>query len=44
MFSEPSFALFTSGGRDLWPFNAPDIGFTKIREEFYEENILDYDM
>lgn len=44
VFSGPSFALFASGGGDPWPFDAPDVGFTEVSEEFYEENIPDYDV
>lgn len=43
MFSGASFALFASGGGEPWPYDGAEVGFTRVEEEFYEENIPDYD-
>ena len=44
VFEGASFALFASGGGEPWPFDGPEVGFTKVKEIYYDENIPDYDI
>ncbi|KAL2204684.1 hypothetical protein CC79DRAFT_1309654 [Sarocladium strictum] len=44
VFSGASFALFASGGGEPWGFESPDVGFTRVEEVYFEENIPDYDI
>lgn len=38
------FALFASGNGEPWPYDAPqDVGFAEVVEEYFEEEIPDYD-
>lgn len=43
VFEGASFALFATGTGKPWPLHAPDVGFSKVTETYYEENIPDYD-
>ncbi|KAM5376462.1 hypothetical protein ACJZ2D_005516 [Fusarium nematophilum] len=43
IFSGASFALFATGDGEPWPYNAPDVGFEKIWETYFQEDIPDYD-
>jgi hypothetical protein len=43
VFSGASFAVFASGGGEPW-FGAPQVGFSKVWEEYFGEDIPDYDL
>jgi hypothetical protein len=43
VFSGASFALFATGVGEPWPHSAPAVGFSKVTETYFEENIPDYD-
>jgi hypothetical protein len=43
VFSGASFALFASGGGEPWGFDSLEVGFRRIKEVYFEENIPDYD-
>lgn len=43
VFTGNSFALFATGEGEPWPYNAPDVGFNKVTETYFEEDIPDYD-
>lgn len=43
MFSGASFSLFATGDGEPWPYDAPEVGFEKVWETYYEEDIPDYD-
>jgi hypothetical protein len=42
-FDGPMLTLFASGNGEPWPFDAPEVGFSRVQEIYYEENIGDYD-
>lgn len=42
VFEGAMFVLFASGNGEPWPFDAPEVGFSRVREVYYEENIPDY--
>ncbi|CAH0024843.1 unnamed protein product [Clonostachys rhizophaga] len=44
VFSGASWAIFASGGGEPWQPSGAMVGFTKVREEYLEENIPDYDI
>jgi hypothetical protein len=44
VFSGASWAIFASGGGEPWQPSGAIVGFTKVREEYLEENIPDYDI
>lgn len=41
-FDGVMFALFASGNSLPWPFDAPEVGFRKVREEYFDEGFGDY--
>lgn len=41
-FDGAMFVLFASGNTFPWPFDAPEVGFLKIREEYFDEGYGDY--
>ncbi|KAH8202502.1 hypothetical protein TruAng_003310 [Truncatella angustata] len=41
-FDGAMFGLFASGNGFPWPFDAPEVGFSKIREEYYADDLPDY--
>ncbi|TEA17838.1 Non-reducing end alpha-L-arabinofuranosidase BoGH43A [Colletotrichum sidae] len=43
VFGGMSFGLFATGEGEPWPHNAPKVGFTKVEESYYEEEIPDHD-
>jgi hypothetical protein len=43
VFSGASFALFATGEGEPWPYDAPEVGFEKVWETYYEEDIPDFD-
>ncbi|KAL3475177.1 glycosyl hydrolase [Aspergillus californicus] len=43
VFTGASFALFATGTGRPWPPHAPEVGFSQVREIYYEEDIPDYD-
>ena len=43
-FDGAMFALYASGDGFPWPFDAPEVGFGRVREVYYEENFPDYDV
>lgn len=43
VFTGASFALFASGGGEPWGVGSSDVGFTQVEEQYFEENIPDYD-
>lgn len=44
VFEGAMFALFASGNGRPWPHNAPKVGFRKVREVCFDENIPDHDV
>lgn len=36
------FVLFASGNTLPWPYDSPEVGFSKIQEEYFEEGFKDY--
>jgi hypothetical protein len=42
-FTGAMFALFATGDGEPWPYNAPDVGFTRVTETYFKEDIGDYD-
>ncbi|KAK6087315.1 beta-xylosidase [Seiridium cupressi] len=44
VFSGASWAIFASGGGEPWTSQGATVGFKEIREEYYEENIPDFDV
>lgn len=44
VFTGTNFALFASGGGEPWPVDGAQVGFRQVTEEYYEENIPDYDV
>jgi hypothetical protein len=42
VFEGASFALFASGNGNPWPVTAPKVGFQQVVEEYFDENIPDY--
>lgn len=44
VFSGASFALFASGGGEPWGFDSSSVGFIKVEERYFDENIPDYDI
>ena len=34
--------LFASGNGNPWPFDAPDVGFSKVKEVYFDEGWGDY--
>lgn len=44
IFSGASWAIFASGGGEPWKPTGPDVGFTEVREEYFQEHIPDYDI
>ncbi|KAI0144752.1 glycosyl hydrolase [Pestalotiopsis sp. NC0098] len=44
VFSGASWAIFATGGGEPWAPTGATVGFTKVREEYFEENIPDYDV
>lgn len=36
-FDGMMFALYASGNSFPWPFDAPEVGFTRVNEVYYEE-------
>ena len=43
VFSGNMFALFATGEGEPWPYDGPDVGFAKVTETYFEEDIPDYD-
>ncbi|CAJ2513052.1 Uu.00g011710.m01.CDS01 [Anthostomella pinea] len=41
-FDGSMFALFASGNGFAWPFDAPEVGFSHVREKYYKESFGDY--
>ncbi|KAJ3532678.1 hypothetical protein NM208_g8331 [Fusarium decemcellulare] len=41
-FDGVMFGLFASGNSFPWPYDAPEVGFSKIREEYFDEGFGDY--
>lgn len=41
-FDGVMFGLFASGNGFPWPHDAPEVGFSKIREQYYDEGFGDY--
>ncbi|KAF4967822.1 hypothetical protein FZEAL_10482 [Fusarium zealandicum] len=41
-FDGVMFGLVASGNGFPWPYDAPEVGFSQIREEYYEEGFGDY--
>ncbi|KAL6802705.1 glycoside hydrolase family 43 protein [Trichoderma sp. SZMC 28013] len=44
VFSGASFAIFATGLGEPWPYDGPVVGFKKVTETYYEENIPDHDI
>lgn len=43
VFTGASFAIFASGGGEPWYPSGQEVEFSSVVEEYYEENIPDYD-
>jgi beta-xylosidase len=43
VFTGNMFGLFATGEGEPWPHNAPDVGFSKVTETYFKEEIPDYD-
>ena len=43
VFEGASFALFASRNGRPWSVGAPEVGFRSVTEEYFEEDIPDYD-
>ncbi|KAF7554107.1 hypothetical protein G7Z17_g3192 [Cylindrodendrum hubeiense] len=43
VFSGASLALFGTGDGEPWPYNAPTVGFSKVTETYFQEDVQDYD-
>ncbi|GMG26073.1 unnamed protein product [Aspergillus oryzae] len=43
VFEGAGFALFASGNGRPWSVGAPEVGFRSVTEEYFEEDIPDYD-
>jgi beta-xylosidase len=41
-FDGAMFALYASGNGHPWPFDAPEVGFDRVREEYFDEGFGDY--
>ncbi|CAI6088029.1 unnamed protein product [Clonostachys chloroleuca] len=41
-FDGVMFVLFASGNTLPWPYDSPEVGFSKIQEEYFEEGFKDY--
>jgi hypothetical protein len=41
-FDGAMFVLFASGNSLPWPFDAPQVGFSKVEEEYYDEGFGDH--
>ncbi|KAJ4253992.1 hypothetical protein NW762_010395 [Fusarium torreyae] len=41
-FAGVMFGLFASGNSFPWPFDAPEVGFSRVREVYYDEGFADY--
>lgn len=37
------FALFASGNGEPWPHDAPEVGFNRVEEVYFDEGLPDYD-
>ncbi|KAL7946944.1 glycoside hydrolase family 43 protein [Trichoderma barbatum] len=44
VFSGASFAIFATGLGEPWPYDGPVVGFKRVTETYYEENIPDHDI
>ncbi|KAK1625323.1 beta-xylosidase [Colletotrichum phormii] len=42
-FEGSMFALFASGNGEPWPYDAPEVGFDRVEEVYFEEGLPDYD-
>ncbi|KXH68037.1 beta-xylosidase [Colletotrichum salicis] len=42
-FEGSMFALFASGNGEPWPYDAPEVGFNRVEEVYFEEALPDYD-
>ncbi|KAB5575338.1 glycosyl hydrolase [Coniochaeta sp. 2T2.1] len=43
VFTGNSFALFATGDGEPWPRDAPEVGFSQVRETYYADEVGDYD-
>lgn len=43
VFTGMSFALFATGEGEPWPFDGPEVGFARVEERYFEEDVPDYD-
>ncbi|VUC35198.1 unnamed protein product [Clonostachys rosea] len=43
VFTGNMFALFATGEGQPWPYTAPTVGFARVKETYFEEDIADYD-
>ncbi|CAH0045048.1 unnamed protein product [Clonostachys solani] len=41
-FDGVMFVLFASGNTLPWPYDSPEVGFSRIQEEYFEEGFKDY--
>ncbi|KAK1502067.1 beta-xylosidase [Colletotrichum tamarilloi] len=42
-FEGSMFALFASGNGEPWPYDAPEVGFNRVEEVYFDEGLPDYD-
>ncbi|KAF6807614.1 glycosyl hydrolase family 43 protein [Colletotrichum sojae] len=43
VFTGMSFALFATGEGEPWPFDGPEVGFKRVEERYFGEDVPDYD-
>jgi hypothetical protein len=44
VFDGAMFGLFASGNGEPWPVDGPQVGFGRVEEVYYQEDIPDYDV
>jgi hypothetical protein len=44
VFDGAMFGLFASGNGQPWPIDGLEVGFGKVEEVYYQEDIPDYDL
>lgn len=44
VFTGASLAIFASGMGEPWGKNSPEVGFVKVEEVYFQEDIPDYDV
>ncbi|PSN71091.1 beta-xylosidase [Corynespora cassiicola Philippines] len=42
VFTGASFAIFASGNAEPWPYDAPEVGFSRVEESYGKDYVKDY--